>query len=254
MTPRSPRPIGIVGGVGPMAGLDLVRKITAVTRAHRDQDHLPVTLISHPHRIPDRTEFLLGHATENPGHAIADVADALVEGGAEVVGVPCNTAHAPAIFGVVRERLAGRCDLVDMVREVGDELSRRFPHARRIGVLSTTGTLVAEIYPQRLGPLGLDVIQLPLALQAATVQPAIYDDAYGIKSVSDPVSERAVAGLRAGLGHLVGAGAEVVVLACTEIPLGLRMREADGVPVLDATRVLARALVRRSCPEALADA
>ena len=247
------RQIGVVGGVGPQAGLDLVRKIIASTRACRDQDHLPVALLSFPHRIPDRTAFLLGRTSENPGTAIADVADALVEGGAEVVGVPCNTAHAPAIFRVVQERLDGRCELVDMVEEVGAEVARRFPAARRVGVLSTTGTLVTDVYPERLARLGLDGIQLPPALQEQVVQPAIYDREYGVKSASDPVSARAVAGLRAGLDHLLEAGAEVVVLACTEIPLALPARSVQGVPLLDATRVLARALVRRSCPAALAD-
>jgi aspartate racemase len=249
-----PRPIGIVGGVGPMAGLDLVHKITAATRARRDQDHLPVTLVSHPHRIADRTDFLLGRTTTNPGVALADLAEALVAGGAEVVAIPCNTAHAPAIVGHVRERLDGRAEFVDLIDAVADEIRRRFPAARRVGVLSTTGTQAARVYPDRLAPLGLDVIAPDAALQESTVHPAIYDATYGVKSVSAPVTDQAVAGLRAGLDHLIEAGAEVVVLACTEIPLALPMDEVGGVPVLDATHVLARAVVRRSCPEALADA
>ncbi|MDT0631260.1 amino acid racemase [Rubrivirga sp. S365] len=251
--PLHARPIGVVGGVGPRAGLDLVQKVLAATRAERDQDHLPLTLLSHPHRIPDRTAFLLGHDTENPGEAIADLASALVDGGAEVVGVPCHTAHAAAVFDVVRERVAGRCTLVDMVEEVGREITERFPRARRVGVLSTTGTMAAGVYPDRLGPLGLEVLQLPPALQQTTVQPAIYDPTYGLKSVSDPVSARAAGGLQSGLDHLLRGGAEVVVLACTEIPLALREPTVGGVPLLDATAVLARALVRESCPAALTD-
>lgn len=250
----APRPIGIVGGVGPMAGLDLVHKITAATRARRDQDHLPITLVSHPHRIADRTDFLLGRTTTNPGVALADLAEALVAGGAEVVAIPCNTAHAPAIVEPVRQRLAGRAAFVDLIDAVADEIRLRFPTARRVGVLSTTGTMAARVYPDRLGPLGLDVLVPDAALQETAVHPAIYDPAYGVKSVSAPVSERAVAGLRAGLDGLIGAGAEVVVLACTEIPLALPMAEVGGVPLLDATRALARAVVRRSCPERLADA
>ncbi|PAP75660.1 aspartate/glutamate racemase family protein [Rubrivirga marina] len=250
----SPRPIGIVGGVGPMAGLDLVRKITAATRARCDQDHLPVTLVSHPHRIADRTDFLLGRTAINPGLALADLADTLITGGAEIIGIPCNTAHAPAIIACVRERIGGRAEFVDLIEAVADEIRHRFPDARRVGVLSTTGTLAARVYPDRLGPLGLDVIAPPPSVQETDVHPAIYDPTYGVKSVSAPVNDRAVAGLRAGLDHLVGAGAEVVVLACTEIPLALSMTEVGGVPMLDATRVLARALVRRSCPEVLTEA
>ncbi|WP_412069030.1 aspartate/glutamate racemase family protein [Rubrivirga sp. IMCC43871] len=254
MTPsHRARPIGILGGVGPRAGLDLFQKVLTSTRAGNDQDHLPVTLASFPHRIPDRTAFLLGHAVDNPGEALAEIALGLVDAGAEVVGIPCNTAHAPEIFDVVRERVEGRCTLVHMIDEVGRELARRVPDARRIGVLSTTGTLMANVYPDRLRPQGLDVLQLPLALQATTVQPAIYDEATGIKSVADPVHAQAVRRLHLGLDALLSQGAEVVVLACTEIPLALRMPEVRGIPLLDATAVLARALVRESCPDRLVD-
>ena len=64
-TPQ-PAIIGIVGGVGPLAGLDLQAKIVAQTIAGRDQDHLPVVSLSWPGPIPDRTEYLLGRVAENP--------------------------------------------------------------------------------------------------------------------------------------------------------------------------------------------
>ncbi|MDT7858384.1 amino acid racemase [Rubrivirga sp. S365] len=245
------RRIGVVGGVGPAAGLDLVAKVHAETRAVRDQDHLPVALLSLPALIPDRTAFLLGRSDDDPGPALADVAEALVDGGAEVVGVPCNTAHAPSIFGAVRDRVGARCDLVDMVGEVGAEAVRRFGPGARVGVLSTTGTRASGVYRSRLTPLGVEVVDLPDDVQDEHVQPAIYDGAYGVKSASSPVTRRAVAGFRVGLDHLVGCGVDAVVLACTEIPLAVVDPVHRGVPLLDATRVLARALVRRSCPSAL---
>ena len=52
--------IGIVGGAGPYAGLDLAQKILQQTRAKNDQDYLPTLLISTPDQIEDRTSFLLG--------------------------------------------------------------------------------------------------------------------------------------------------------------------------------------------------
>lgn len=250
---NAPRKIGVVGGVGPQAGLDLVGKIVASTRATRDQDHLPVALLSFPGQIPDRTDFLLGHTADNPGRPLADIALALADAGAEIIGVPCNTAHAPAIFDVIRARLAGRAELVDMVEEVGEEIARRFPSAETIGVLSTTGTLVTQIYPRHLGLLGYRVVQLPPDLQERYVQPAIYDPEYGLKSVSDPPNSRAVSDLRTAAAHLAQDGVDLIVLACTEIPLALPEAGLDGVPFLDPTRVLARALVRRSAPASLAE-
>lgn len=249
---RPPRRIGVVGGVGPQAGFDLCQKIAASTRAARDQEHLPLALLSLPAAIPDRTAFLLGASAEDPGPALADVAEALVDGGAEVVGIPCNTAHAPAIFGSVAARVGGRCTLVHMIDEVAAYLARHHAGARRIGVLSTTGTRATGLYVGGLARLGAEVVQVPEAVQREHVQPAIYDADHGIKRGT--VTPRAEAGLRRGLDALLGAGAEVVVLACTEIPLALPEAEASGVPLLDATRVLARALVRESAPDRLLDA
>ena len=249
----TPQKIGVIGGVGPQAGLDLVHKIMAATRAGRDQDHLPVALLSFPGQIPDRTEFLLGRVAENPGRPLADVAETLVKVGAEVIGMPCNTAHAPVIFDVVRDRVAGRADLLNMVEEVGNEVARGFPSVRAVGVLSTTGTHATEIYPRQLRPLGYRVLQVSSEVQDRLVHPAIYDPAYGIKSTTAEPSSQAVEGLTAAAASLVARGADLVVLACTEIPLALRGPSIHGVPCLDATEVLARALVRRSAPSLLAE-
>ncbi|RPI41687.1 MAG: aspartate racemase, partial [Bacteroidetes bacterium] len=57
--------IGIVGGMGPYAGLDLLRKIYDNTLAGSDQEHLDTILISLSSRIPDRTEYLLGKENLN---------------------------------------------------------------------------------------------------------------------------------------------------------------------------------------------
>ena len=62
--------IGIVGGVGPYAGLDLTRKIFDQTKAVSDQDYLSVVLLSMPQQIEDRTSFLLGQTSINPANAI----------------------------------------------------------------------------------------------------------------------------------------------------------------------------------------
>jgi len=51
--------IGIVGGVGSYAGIDLIKKVYDLTEASSDQDHLPVSMLSVPHKIIDRTKYLL---------------------------------------------------------------------------------------------------------------------------------------------------------------------------------------------------
>lgn len=237
--------IGVVGGLGPYAGLDLVRKVFDATPARRDQDHLPVTLLSVPRRVPDRTEYLLGHTSVNPGDAILGLVLQLVAHGAEVVGIPCNTAHARPIWDPVVSGVADRCELVHMVEEVAAVIRRRHPSVRRVGILATTGTLVARTYPRCLGDVGVEVIEPTPEVQERHVHPAIYDPDFGIKAVPSPPAGRAVEHLHRALGHLVERGAEVAILACTEIPLALT-EAASPVPLIDATEALARALVGRS--------
>ncbi|WP_043115110.1 aspartate/glutamate racemase family protein, partial [Pseudacidovorax intermedius] len=55
-------PIGILGGMGPLATVDFMRKILAATPARCDQEHLPLLVSSIP-QIPDRTAAFLGEGT-----------------------------------------------------------------------------------------------------------------------------------------------------------------------------------------------
>ena len=87
--------IGIVGGIGSYAGIDLIRKVYDLSEATTDQEHLPVSMLSAPHKVVDRTGFLIGDTSTNPGIAIANIINTLVSNGATVIGIPCNTAHAP---------------------------------------------------------------------------------------------------------------------------------------------------------------
>ena len=65
--------IGIVGGVGPHAGLDLMKKVFDNSQAASDQEHVDALLFSLPSGINDRTEYLLGKVEENPGKALAEI-------------------------------------------------------------------------------------------------------------------------------------------------------------------------------------
>src|SRR5690606_30986787 len=134
--------IGIVGGVGPLAGVDIVTKIIEETKASTDQEHLPVILSSQPHRIADRTAYLLGKTNENPAFALAQIIQELEKAGASVVAVPCNTAHSPRIFDVVREELdkvSCGVKLLHLVEETARYIVEQHGNIA-VGILSTMGT------------------------------------------------------------------------------------------------------------------
>jgi len=245
--------IGVVGGLGPYAGLDLVRKIFDETDARTDQDHLPVAMLSVPASIPDRTEFLLDKTDVNPAHRVADLIRQLESIGATVVGIPCNTVHAPPILDIVLADLAeagSTVKLIHMITEVKHWIEEEHPVVKTVGVLATTGTCLAGVYKGVFESGGLAAVCPDEAAQQ-DVHDAIYDPAHGIKAQSGPATEQARKALLRAAQHLRERGAEAIVLGCTEIPLAITESELEGTPVIDATRVLARALVREAAPEKL---
>ncbi|HEX6385822.1 MAG TPA: amino acid racemase [Anaerolineae bacterium] len=245
--------VGVVAGAGPFAGLDLLSKILNQTAASRDQDHLAVVSLSRPSQIPDRTEYLLGRTNVNPAHAIAGQALQLERLGAAVAAIPCNTAHAPPIFDVVLAELQAansRVNFLHMIEEVGAFLGQEYAWIKRVGVLSTTGTYWAKIYPNRLRPAGFDVVVPDEDVQEQVVHPAVYDPAYGIKATGS-ATKIARNNLLYAVQHLRHKGAEAVILGCTEMPLALRETAIDDVIIIDPTLILARALIREANPAKL---
>lgn len=245
--------VGVIAGAGPFAGLDLLGKILNQTAAGKDQDHLTIVSLSRPCQIADRTEYLLGQTDANPAYAIADQVLQLEQLGAAVAAIPCNTAHAPAIFDAILRELhaaSSNVKFLHMVKEVSAFLNQQLPHTRRVGVLSTTGTYRANIYPAALAPAGFQVIVPDAGFQERVVHAAVYDPAYGIKATGQPTAT-ARHNLLAGIDHLREKGAEVVVLGCTEMPLAITEPQIEGIMVIDPTLILARALIREANPARL---
>ena len=246
--------IGVVGGVGPYAGLDLVRKIFDQTIASTDQDHLPVALLSYSELISERTDFILGETNQNPAAGIITVLKQLELIGATVAGIPCNTAHAPLVFDQINTNLATRSSpiqLIHMIEETAQFMCTYHPDKERVGVLSTQGTYLANIYPGILQDASFAVLTPDEEEQRNLVNPAIYDERYGIKAQSNPVTKRARTDLRAAAKNLIAAGAQAIILGCTEIPLALPENRIGSIPLVDPTMILARALVREAAPHKL---
>ena len=243
--------IGIIGGMGPYAGVDLVQKIFDLTKADTDQDHLSVSMLSVPKSIPDRTEFLLSKSEINPALAIADIICSLYKQGATIIGMPCNTAHAEPIFNEIVNKIPTEVNLVHMINEAADFINEKYPSVKNVGILSTTGTFITNVYPKCLSKHGLNGIQVSEEIQNTHINPAIYNSSYGIKAHSNPVNQKAIDSLNKGVKYLIKKDAEVIILGCTEIPLALTQNEINGIPLIDSTKILARALIIESSPDKL---
>ena len=249
-----PRTIGIIGGLGPFAGVDLVRKIIKWTKASKDQDHLPLMLHSFPGWIPDRSNFLLDRSKPNPGEVIGEVMAQLARNGATVLGMPCNTAHSPFILDIALERLhATGIDVkfVSIIESAVAYVNRLCPQGGRIGLMGTLGTMQTRLYQNALEKAGHEPVILDDA-GCALIQQAISDETFGVKACSDPVTPKARQRLLEAAQRLIDEKhVSAVVLGCTEIPIAITESMLGDTPVVDVTTALARELILASSPDQL---
>lgn len=232
---RGRRVVGVLGGMGPLATADFYTKLVRLTPARRDQDHLHVIIDSDP-VIPDRTAAVL-EGGPDPVPALAAAARRLAWAGAELIAIPCNSAHA--FLDEIR-RAAG-VPVLDITEEVAAAACRLRPAPRAVGLLATSATLRTRLYHRALRARGIAVIEPEPAAQRRVME-AIH----AVKAGDLGPSVRARV-LEAG-GALVRRGAQAIVLGCTELPLVADPGEAPA-PLLDGTEILARAVIRDAAGE-----
>ena len=232
---QTKRTIGILGGMGPAATVDLFDRIVRATPARTDQEHIPL-LIFNDTAIPDRSQAILHGGADPLPPMVAGLA-LLERMGAHLIAIPCNTAHhywAQLQAGVT-------IPVLNMITETAQAIRRAHPEVERVGIMATSGTIAVGLYQDALR--GADLVPVePTADEVARTMEAIYGER-GVK-----------AGYPTGLSHdllvkvgtaLVERGAQTLILGCTEIPLALH----DGdlpVPLIASNQVLAEAAVREA--------
>ncbi len=246
------RCIGIVGGMGPEAGVALSSKVIAETDSSSDSGHLPQILFSFPSLTPDRTAFITGEIKNNPGYIIADLIERLERAGATIAAIACNSAHAPQIFDLARRLMAEKglkIELLHIIDETAHYLKERWPDISKVGILSTTGTYVTRLY-DRLNSHEIETIWLSPKHQER-LHSLIYHQDRGIKARAGRLGEEHREQLVQFMEIVAKKGAEAIVLGCTELPLAFGGEKMKGIPVVDPATATARALIRHISPEKL---
>lgn len=217
------RTIGIIGGMGPMATADLFKKITAMTEAASDNDHLHVLIDSNT-AIPDRTEAIL-HGGGSPVYELCRSAKRLISIGADVLLIPCNTAHYfyHEVAACVEQ------PVLHMIRETAATLHMQ--GITKAGLLATDGTVQSGVYTDALEKYGITPV-LPDSYGQQKVMELIYQ---GIKAGIKLDSR----GFQAVLEELLARGAQTLILGCTELPIAFELYHIQ-LPCIDPTSVLAQ--------------
>ncbi|MDM0071566.1 amino acid racemase [Variovorax sp. J31P207] len=227
--PDTPRCLGVLGGMGPMAGAQFALRLVQLTPAGCDQEHIPLALRNDP-RIPDRSAALMAGGAD-PLPAMLEGIAALQVAGADCIAIPCNTAHL--WFKQLRE--ASKVPLFHIVDAVVQDLQRQGMRGLSVGVLGTPATLACGLYQNALKKAGHPV----LVLEDDDFQDCV-DAIALVKANEMPAAFTAVS---RSIRKLLAAGARAIVLGCTELPLAVpheRRAEFDGVVLTDSIDALAK--------------
>ena len=213
--------LGVLGGMGPAATVAFLARVQALTPAEIDQDHIRVIADINP-KVPDRQR-----APDAAEAVLGQMAMRLRDAGAQVLAMPCNTAHALT----AGERKVG-LPFIDMIAET--TAAATAGGARKVGVLATPGG--EALYTRTLQATGAKIVRL-----TGQDREAFMACVNAVKR--GDVSEAPRAEMRRMAAALVGAGAEVVIAGCTEVPLLLGAEDVSA-PLVDSAEVLAAACVK----------
>lgn len=221
--------LGIIGGVGPLATMYYGDMVVRLTAAAKDQEHINMIILNDT-AIPDRTAFILDGTKEDPVPRMVADAKKLESLGAEVIAIPCNTAHT--FYEEIQK--AVNVPLLHMVRETAERAAAE--GAERVGILATTGTIEAGVYQEACEQAGLTPV-IPDDRIQKKVMHVIYDqvkagqpvDAWMWEEITEAMEQQ---------------GCDRIILGCTELSIVKKELDLDS-RFIDALRVLSETTVIR---------
>ena len=219
--------LGVLGGLGPMATAYYMQLVISMTKADRDQEHIPMLVYNAPF-IPDRTGYILKKISTSPAPVMADVAQTLERENVGCIVIPCVTAHY--FWQDVQD--AVKVPVLSVVKGTAGYLQRH--GIRKAGIMATDGTISTGLLQKALENEGITAV-LPDAQGQKGVMDIIYRD---IKAGNPPDMEL----FRNISAQLRENGAEVIILACTELSL-IKRDYPIGAGYIDVMDVLAQMAV-----------
>ena len=211
-----------------MATVNFMRLIIEMTHAASDQEHIPMLTYNLP-QIPDRTGFLLGTTREDPGPVMGSCGEKLVQAGAQVLTIPCFTAHV--FYDQVQERV--QVPVLHAIRETAAYLKEK--GISRVALEATDGTVQTGVFHRILEENEIQVI-LPSKAGQQKIMEVVYDDV----KAGRPADMNKFVSVEQ---ELLDKGAQAIIMGCTELSVVKRDNILNPC-YLDGLEVLARAAVK----------
>ena len=231
--------VGIVGGMGPEATVDLMRRVIRGTPARDDADHIRMLVDSNP-GVPSRIEALIRGTGESPVPCLVEMARGLERQGADFLVIPCNTAHH------YHAEVAAAVDVpvLNLVEMTARDAGGLCPVLARVGLLASSALMRIRLYEPWFERLGVGVLY-----PEPGVQGELMDLIRAVKAGRHTPGQ--VAACDRAAEDLQARGAQCLVVACTELSV-VAARLRTDLPVCDAVDVLARAVIREALGTAAA--
>lgn len=217
--------LGILGGMGPAATAEFLRLLALHTPAKTDQEHIITYIVGDP-TIPDRTEFILGGSL-NPAPKIEENINKLVAMGAEILAVPCNTAH------LFIDEMELKIPLIHIIKET---IKATLELDSCAFLISTLGTKQSGLFEKHSKDLGLNII-VPDNSISNLVQESI-------KCIKANDMKKGGEYIKKAILSLWERENLPVILGCTELPLAYAASGLKNKRIISSLDALAKACIK----------
>lgn len=209
--------------MGPAATAHFYNMFVKHCGSASDQSHPDAIILSLP-SIPDRTAFIIGHSGDNPLYKLRGAAETLISLGAELLVMPCVTAHY--FYDDIIKDL--EIPFLHIVKETADTLHKK--GIKKAGLLATRGTVESGVFHKELAVYGIDVLT-----PSDVMQTRLMDILYSEIKAGKPADLNSFYEIT---GSLTACGSEILILGCTELSLINASHNLDGY-YADASEILA---------------
>lgn len=235
-TPSQPscaRVIGLLGGMSWPSTITYYREINRAVQQRLGGSH-SARLLLWSDDYQQVEQMQLTGDWDTAARWIAESALRLEAGGAEILGIACNTMHKVS----AAVRASSQLPLVDLIEETAIRAADL--GVTRAAILGTRFTRGMSQYPDQLRQRGIEPV-LPPEDDCRALDQIIYDElCRGV------VSAAAATALEKMIARLVAQRVDGVVLACTELSLLMGQGACDEAHLIDSSQVHVDALVNAS--------
>lgn len=237
--------LGILAGLGPLAGAHFYRRVIELSPAISDEEHVTTILISDA-SIPSRMKHLNGQGP-SPVPKLIEVAQKLIAAGADILVIPSTTTNLyyDELTSVLEK------PIINLIDSVTKEIS--IANCHRVGVLGTTPTRTFQIYERAFAFAGIEAIYPDNETQSevmeiisqvksshakgsVNLEENTFHQSFG-HSPSDAIYEIAKREWKQNV--------DAILLACTELPVIFpnELWREEGIHLYSSTDILAAAVV-----------